>query len=224
MLMPHPITSMDAVPDLDVGINLLETPAHRTTALHQIALSHLREADGPAVWIDARGNSATYLLENEFRPRPKLQIARAFTAYQHYELVRTLPGDLPRNASLIVLPCLPSLYDDEDVPDWEGERYLESALCILTELSKLTDIPILASCVEGGALLDLPRRAASQTITFEKTDLGYRFEADDFETTVYWGDGYFQTTITYWVELLGAVDDATPAQTIVDEGLIAGTV
>lgn len=68
------------------------------------------------------------------------------------------------------------------------------------------------------------RDVATQTITFEKTDLGYRFEADDFETMVYWGDGYFQTTISYWVELLGAVDDPEPAATAVDQGLIAGTV
>jgi len=29
----------------------------------------------------------------------------------------------------------------------------------------------------------------------------------DFETTVYWQDGYWQTTVPYWVELLGAVED-----------------
>lgn len=214
---------MDAVPELDAGLNLMETPEHRTTALHQIALSHLRDGEGPGVWIDARGNAATYLLEQEDRPTPDFWIARAFTAYQHYELVRTLPGNLPRNADLIILPCLASLYEDEDVPDWEGKRFLESALAILTEISKLTDIPVLTSCVEESSLLDQVRSAAAQTITFEKTDLGYRFEADDFETMVYWGDGYFQTTIPYWVELLGSVEDATPAETIVDEGLLPGT-
>lgn len=137
----------DAVPNLDNGLNLLETPARRSTALHQIALSHLRERDGWAVWIDARGNAATYLLEDEYHRTPDLRISRAFTAYQHYELVRLLPGNVPRNTGLVVLPFLTSLYRDEDVPDWEGTKYFESALAILVETADTFDVPVLVSCV-----------------------------------------------------------------------------
>jgi hypothetical protein len=39
--------------------------------------------------------------------------------------------------------------------------------------------------------------------------MGYRFEGDDVETTVYWQDGAWQTTIPYWVELVGAVDETS---------------
>jgi hypothetical protein len=32
---------------------------------------------------------------------------------------------------------------------------------------------------------------------------------DDFQTQVYWGSHYWQTTISYWVDLFGAVDDVS---------------
>lgn len=167
---------MEAVPGLDVGVNLLETSAHRTTALHQIALSHLDETGGLGIWFDARGNASTYLLAREFHAKPNLEIARAFTAYQHYELIRTLPGDIPRNTELVVCPCVTSLYRDDDVPDWEGEKYLESALAILDETATVTGLPILVSCVTDTDLIGVVREVATQTITVEKTGLGYRFE------------------------------------------------
>lgn len=222
--MNSPTLQPEAVPDLDQGLNLLETPAHRTTALHEVALSFLEGGDGSAVWIDARGNAANYLIEQEHRPTPDLEIARAFTAYQHYELVRTLPGDLPRNLELIVLPCVDSLYADPDVPDWVGEKYLESALAILGELADIVDVPILVSSLVDSPFIEDVRDMATKQITFERTGLGYRFETEDWETTVYWGDGYWQTTIPYWVELLGSVDEATPAITAIEQGMMPGTV
>jgi hypothetical protein len=221
--MTASIVPPEEVPDLEPGINLVETSRVRTTSLHQVALGHL-DPDGTAVWFDARGNAATYLLDQEFRRTPNLEIARAFTAYQHYELVRTLPGDLPRNLDLIVLPCVASLYCDEDVPDAEGVHYLESALAILDAVADVTDVPVLVSCLEDSPLVGKVRDAATKTITYEATAHGVRFVADDFETTVYWGDGFFQTTIPYWIELLGAVEEADPAVAVDESGVLPSIV
>jgi len=54
-------------------------------------------------------------------------------------------------------------------------------------------------------------------IRCERTDLGYRFEGPGVETTVYVGDGYWQTTIPYWVDLLGAVEDERAVALAADE-------
>lgn len=215
---------MDAVPDLDRGLNLLETPVNRTTALHQIGLAHLRERGGSGFWIDARENASPFQLRREGHPVPDILLCRAFTAFQHYEIVRTLPRHLPDDLELVIAPCLPSLYCDTDVPDWEGEWHLESALAVLDEIARIWDVPVLVSSTTNSPMIDQVRDAATKTITYERTGLGYRFEADDFETTVYWQDGYWQTTIQYWVELFGAVDESDPAVAIDEAGLMPGTV
>lgn len=33
--------------------------------------------------------------------------------------------------------------------------------------------------------------------------MGYRYEGEDFEMTVYWQDGYWQTNIPYWGAVTG---------------------
>lgn len=50
-------------------------------------------------------------------------------------------------------------------------------------------------------------------IRCEQTGVGYRFEGSDIETTVYWQEGAWQTTIPYWVELVSVVGDE-PAITV----------
>jgi hypothetical protein len=46
----------------------------------------------------------------------------------------------------------------------------------------------------------------------EATDLGYRVVGEEFETTVYWDETGWQTTIPYWVELFGMVEEGVPAE------------
>ena len=48
-------------------------------------------------------------------------------------------------------------------------------------------------------------------IECELTEHGYHFESDTFETLVYVQDGYWQTTILYWIQLLGMADEPTQA-------------
>jgi hypothetical protein len=42
----------------------------------------------------------------------------------------------------------------------------------------------------------------------ESTSQGLHYAAEDFETTVYVADGYWQTTIPYWVDLFGVARKA----------------
>lgn len=221
--MTHDPIGTETVPELDTGINLLETPKHRTVALHQLSLSHLRSG-GSAVWFDTRGNADTRLLFEEQRPTPDIQVARAFTAYQHFKLIRTLPGNLPRDLDLVVLPCVTSLYCDNDVPDWRADRCVEAALTILSEVAELVDVPVLVSCLADSPYYDNVSREAARTISYERTGLGLRYETEGFETTVYWRDGFWQTTIPYWVDLLGAVGEARAEVALDEVGMVPGEV
>ena len=44
----------------------------------------------------------------------------------------------------------------------------------------------------------------------ERSRMGLRYAGADFETQVYVEDGFWQTTIPYWVDLLGVASDVAP--------------
>ena len=214
--MQTPITHDRLLPRLKPGLTLLETPSARDTALHAVVIEALVDATGEALWIDARNNASTYVLNGVAatdRTLDALRIARAFTAYQHYALVTEAVRRAGPATALVVVPCVAALYRDDDLPDYRRSQLFESALALLSELATALSIPVLvtdpgsaadpASSDELGALVETH---ADHVIACEETAFGYRFETDEFQTTVYWGDGVWQTTIPYWVELLGAVD------------------
>jgi len=200
--------------------------------------SDAEDTTGPAFWIDARNAASTYALydlasgggpganggklgraerslgaDGDVRDATvlrRLRIARAFTAYQHRELARAAVRRSTPSTPLIVAPQVTSLYADPDVPDWEREELARATLATLDELGESLGCPVLASVARDDELAELAVDRAATEIECRRTDEGYYFGAGEFETTVYWGEGYWQTTIPYWSELLGAVDDAAP--------------
>lgn len=214
------IDRSQTIPELQPGVNLLWAPP-RSTALHQVALSGLHDFDGTARWIDARDTASTTVITDLATRRTacRLRIARSWTAYQHHELIRQLPRAIDQRTDLVIAPAVASLYEDDDVPSPEDEQYLSASLAILDEVSSAFDVSVLLSAAPDGTFTNLVREVAAYEIEFEATSMGYRFEADDFETTVYWGAGFWQTTIPYWVELLGAVGEQS-AVTAYEAGLV----
>ena len=137
------------------------------------------------------------LLEN-------VEVARAFTAYQHHSLVTKLVETCAGNTDLVVVPCTASLYEDDDLHDSEGLWLLDSSLEILHQLATMYDVPVLVTTagVESEHEHHVSDRA-DRSLTAMETSQGIRYEGDGYETTVYWGDGFFQTTIPYWIDLFG---------------------
>ena len=213
------------IPDVEPGgLTLLWAPP-RSTALHRVALAALADCDGTALWVDARDTASTAVLF-DLAPRStlrRLRIARSWTAYQHHELVRRLPAAVDARTDLVIAPAICSLYEDDDVPSPEDRTYLASTLAVLDELSRAAGLRVLVGADPGGAFAGLAAEFAGAEIEFEATPLGHRFVADGFETTVYWGDGFWQTTIPYWVELLGAVGEAA-GPSAYDAGLVDAEV
>jgi len=194
-----------AVPTLEPGVTLLRCPGPRSTALHRVVLATLAETDGLAYWLDARNVASTYALyglaESSRRLR-RLRIARVFTAYQHHALGRRIVDRVDARTGLLVAPNVASLYRDTDVPRYQRERLLDSTVRTLAALAEAREITTVLSVPTGEDPGPAADRAARE-IRCERTDLGYRFEGPDVETTVYWQEGYWQTTISYWVNLFG---------------------
>ena len=205
--------------NLDAGLYLIETFDPWTVILHRAVIGYLEQVGGAGLWIDALDN--TKLFTHSTEPHDldvELNFVRAFGAYEHHELVRTLPGNVPPNTELVVLPCLTSLYEKDDVTEREGRRYLESTLVILDETADVVDVPIVATGVAGGQYFDLARSTATLTSAIEPTDRGYRFERSTFEAAIGWEPARLETTIPDWDGPEYRRDEPTSTEELADGG------
>ncbi|MFC7046024.1 hypothetical protein ACFQH6_11905 [Halobacteriaceae archaeon GCM10025711] len=119
----------------------------------------------------------------------------------------------------MVTPAIGSLYRDDEVPDYFARDLFESSLTVLGELADVLDVPVLITDARDDAIGDLLVEHATHEIEVTKTSLGLRFETEDFETQLYWDEGFWQTTIPYWVELFGAVGETKPVDVARQFGL-----
>lgn len=199
------------MPALEPGLVYLDTANPRTGAIHGLVeLSLTADPAGEVLWVDARNSATTYAFADasiQHRVMSATKVARAFTAYQHHSLVHELLDRTTDDTILAVAPCLGALYADEDVPDVEAELLFADVLDALERLAEEHSIPVLVTATTTPFVAEVAPRA-EQTITMRQTDLGMAFETDSFQTTVYHGPGYWQTTIPYWVDLFGYVDPA----------------
>jgi len=194
----------DALPSLEPGVTLL--CGGDRGAVAALAAAELRERDGLARWVDARNHASTYALTDHGRRHrllDRVRVARAFTAHQHHALVRQLVGDARRPTSLVVAPAVDDLYEDDDLLAAEADRLREASLSTLTALADARGLPVLVTASDPEAVAEY----ADQTVDVENTRFGRRFEGEHGdETTAYWTRGGWQTTIPYWVDLVGRVE------------------
>jgi hypothetical protein len=201
----------DALPTLDSGVTSLYSPS-ATGGLRRLVVDELRRRDGPAYWIDTGAHASTYALYDlapSERVLSELRVARAFTAYQHRELVGRVARRADPGTSLVVVSDATRLYADPDVPDADGAAMLDDSLAHLAAVATSCDVPVLLG-VDGDAdrrLAERVRDCADRELACERTPHGLRFEGPDYETLVYREAGHWQTTIPYWVELFGAVSE-----------------
>jgi hypothetical protein len=197
----------DVLPGLDAGLTHLRSPGPRSTAIHRLVVAELQERTGPVYWLDARNVAVTdalYELAPHHRALDGVRVARAFTAYQHHTLARRLARAADGPTAMVVAPTCASLYDDDDVPDYEQADLYAATATILAELGETHDIPVLVTTDASDAPLPPAVAETASTVEAERTRPGLRYAAADFETTVYVEDGCWQTTIPYWVDLFGA--------------------
>lgn len=200
--------------ELEPGLTYLDTADPRTGALHgMVELSLTAEPTGEILWVDARNSATTYAFADatiQHRVLSGIQVARAFTAYQHHSLIHQLVEHIDEQTTLVVTPCLGALYADDDVPDVEAAMLFADIIDTLDRLAEEHAIPILVTATTTPFVNEVVTRV-DRTITITQTDLGLAFETDTFQTTVYHGPGYWQTTIPYWVDLFGHIDPAVEA-------------
>jgi hypothetical protein len=197
----------DQLPTLSSGLVCLDDE-DAPAALYRIVGHHLAAERGPAYWIDARNRATPAAIDRHAGEAAwrSLRVARAFTGYHHYELVRSLPGRVRPNTSLVVAPNLASLYADDDVPDQEADTMAAASLELLSAVATTVDVPVLVTA-STAPYAEAVYDAADRVLDAERTDAGLAVEGPSFRTDVYWRDWGFQTTIPYWAELFGTVGE-----------------
>lgn len=206
------------LPTLSSGVTYLDVGDAPAT-LYRVIGRHLADERGPAYWVDARNRAAPAALYEHLPRRAcqSLRVARAFTGYQHHELVRELPVKVRPNTSLVVAPAVAAPYAEDDVPEHEADAMFGAVLELLDAVATAVDVPVVTTA-SAEPYADVMRQAADRVLDATATRAGVRVDGDGFRTDVYWDEWGFQTTIPYWVDLCGAAGEetvdrpATPAE------------
>ena len=209
--MPADTSWRPQVPELADGITRLAGGDGLGTALRAIAVEELgrpeHPPDAPALWIDVGGAAATRgLYEQGLDPgrASSLEIARAFTAYQHFSLVERLCERVSSATPFVICPNVADLYDDGDLRRGEARELFGAAMDRLAETVETHDVPTVITTGSPGdrRLAGIVEGLADRTTRCRPTQLGLRFSGEDFETRTYgtaWGD--CQTTFEYWASV-----------------------
>ena len=201
-------TATPELPDLPPGISLLEADDEIHGALHALVIDQLIDSSGPAVWVDANCHvTAQSLLQvaPTSRVLDRISVARGFTAFQHYALVRGLAEHITDRTAAVVVPAVDAPYRADDLRGREGEEMLVRALSSLAAIARTYEVPVLISRTGDDEFTAPIARAAHDTVTCVQTPMGPRFSTDEFDTLVYpVENGLLQTTFAFWQDVLEA--------------------
>jgi hypothetical protein len=197
------------LPDLQQGITLLDADSAVRTAIHALAVDHVLLSGGDAIWIDpgthARTAPLTELAPSD-RILDRIRVARGFTPFQHLDLLRSLPGSLTDDTSLVVVPEFDRYYRDGSLFADEGRDMLLSGLASLATAARDHDVAVLVTRASSDSFSEPVDAAADQHLSCERTPFGPRFQTPEEETLVYPVDGgrWVQTTLSFWADILSA--------------------
>lgn len=206
-MQTHSANPVPELPTLDPGLTHLDATSS-TGPLHSLVIDHLYTTDDTALWVDSNNNATTHQLTRlapSDRILSQIDVARAFTAYQHFSITETLAETVDDTTSLVVAPAVDGLYSADDLQYGDGEELLTATIETLQQLSTTFDIPILLTTTGTGSLAtNCIDPYIDEYIECRSTRFGPRFTSDEFETLVYPGNGYVQTTLKFWQHILQA--------------------
>jgi hypothetical protein len=194
---------------LDAGITLVDVDSDLgVTPVQSLLLDCVFTGDGDAYWVDAAGAAQTARLRElapDKRYLRRVHVARGFTAYQQTSLLDRLAGAHVTSPSVVVVTGIDRLYRTGDVPTDRTRALLVRSIAALARVGRVHDVPVIVTRSRADEFTRPLENAAQTRLQCEDTRFGPRFidTADDTETLVYrLGDGWVQTTLAYWQEVL----------------------
>lgn len=100
------------------------------------------------------------------------------------------------------MPAVDGLYRDEEI-DHDRESLLTHSLARIAAAAREHDCPVLLTKERDDSFSEPIDRLADRRIECISTSQGPRFQGEEIETLVYpLGDGWFQTTLAFWHDIL----------------------
>lgn len=199
------------LPELAPGVTLVDVDDELgVTPVQALLLDRVLGSDGPAFWVDGANRANTTHLR-ELAPADRvldrIEVARGFTSHQHTSLLDRLAGRLAvrESPSVVVATGLDGTYRAADVDDELAGRMFVRAIASVARVARVHDVPVVVTRCREDEFSKPLRRAAKTHLQCRKTPFGPRFEdaSGDTETLVYHTeDGWMQTTLAYWREVL----------------------
>ncbi|WP_267643334.1 hypothetical protein [Haloarchaeobius amylolyticus] len=206
MTAPPTDTDTPELPTLDPGVTLLDADERVTGALQSLVLDHVLLEGGRGTWLDANGHATTSpmaRLAPSMRALDRIDVARAFTPWQHQSLLFGTPGFVDEDTVLLVLPAFDAFYREDDLRRGEGEAMLDAGLDIVEALADEHEVPILLTRERADSFSQPIHDLADEVLECERTRFGPRFSGGEFETLVYpLENGDVQTTLAFWERVL----------------------
>ena len=197
------------LPELDVGLTLVDVGSDLgVTPVQSLLLDRVFAGDGDAYWVDAAGAARTTRLRElaaDKRYLRRVHVARGFTAYQQTSLLDRLIGEHVTTPSVVVATGIDRLYREDDVPTAHAKELLVRSIAALARVGRVHDVPVIVTRSSGDEFTEPVVKAAKTQLHCQNTQFGPRFTdaAGDVEALVYQlGDGWVQTTLAYWQEVL----------------------
>ena len=199
------------LPELTPGVTLVDVDDDLgVTPVQALLIDQVLGDNSPAFWVDGANRANTTRLR-ELAPADRvldrIEVARGFTAHQHTALLDRLAGRLAaRNSpSVIVATGLDGMYRGADIDDELADQMFIRAIASVARVARVHDVPVIVTRYRTDEFSRPLRRAAGTHLQCRATPFGPRFEdaAGDMETLVYHtDDGWIQTTLAYWQEVL----------------------
>jgi len=223
----HSLT-IPKLPSLTPGLTLLEAEGDPRLPLQTLMVDHLLLEHGRGVWVGTGRYCTTDTLAQvapDRRVLDRVDVARGFTPYQHSLLINSLQTHIDDDTKVIVLPAIDAQYRGDDLQGNDGQEMLVRALAELATIARTYEIPILCTRSQADSFSDPIEAAAATTLTVRDTPMGPRFVGEEFETLVYeLEDGWVQTTIAFWQEVLEARQPIHETASVSGEVFACGTV
>ena len=211
----HSTGTRDTIPELPSltpGVTLVDVEGQAVGPVQTLVLDHLLLTETTARWIDVFKHVQTQSLAQlapSGRMLDRIQVARAFTVFQHYAIVEDLADGVTADTEspLVVAPALDGLYRNPDgnLSTKQASTLLVRAVAKLAGVARRNDVPVVLTRTRNDEFSAPIATAADAVIEVTDTQYGPRFTSDEFETLVYpVGNGMVQTTLAFWERVLEA--------------------
>lgn len=184
------------------GINRVEIS--EDIPIFQLILGqHLTNTTEKAIWIDSGNEASTYALSSAGSPEllERVQIGRAFTAFQHYHIVNRIEEFLEPETGYIILPNIDQQYKTGNISENEmKDLFLDLLYKIESIKSERPEIKILYSLFDESPheINSELRQVTDNSIEIKKNSQGLKSNSKGKDRLYYKKQGCIQTTISFW--------------------------